>query len=236
MQMRSLRSHRLNLLAAGALLSSPLLVGCGFDYQTDQVNTISAGTNDRDGSVDVLGAVVIAGQDDLGLFVASFVNNDLEEPATFDGLEPTEQISPEGEGEAQEITAAGSLSLFQTGGVEVSGDFTAGDFVDVTLSFSTGQTTTVTVPVVTPCRQYSLDKLTGLTLPGDTGTTPSESPEQAGAGGEESEGVEPDTGEEGATEPGPYSCDAPEPVEHGGEGEGEGEVEPEGDPEPESGE
>ena len=36
------------------------LTSCGFDYPTDRVNTIAAGTNNREADVDVLGARVVA--------------------------------------------------------------------------------------------------------------------------------------------------------------------------------
>ena len=224
MQMRPLRSHRLTLLAAGALLASPLLGGCGFDYQTDRVNTISAGINDRDGSVDVLGAVVIAGEDDLGLFAATLVNNDTAEPVTLEGLQPNEQLAPADDAEPVEVPADGRVSLFETGGIEVSGAFGAGDFVDVTLSFSNGQTTSISIPVVTPCRQYSPEKLTGLTLPSSSPSAEtSEAPtETATESAEATEGTEESTeestgahSEDGTTDR--YSCDAAAPVEHGAE-------------------
>ncbi|MFB9312380.1 copper chaperone PCu(A)C [Nocardioides plantarum] len=226
MQLRRLRSHRLTLLAAGALLASTLLSGCGFGYQTNRINTISAGTNDRAGTVDVLGAVVIAGQDDVGLFVATLVNKDLQNPISLEGIEESDRVQPEGTEKPLEIAPNGRVSLFQTGGLAIDGTFKAGQFVPVTLTFSNGQATTVNVSVVPPCHQYSLDKLTELTLPTGTPTldpgtgtesaepsedTSSESTEEPSEGA--SEGAEEDTDA--------YSCTALPAVEHGG-GEGEG--------------
>lgn len=220
MLMRPVRSRRLTLLAAGTLLASPLLTGCGFDYQTDQINTISAGVNDRTGDIDVLGGVVIAGEDDLGLFVGNLVNTTTED-ATFEGLQPTEDLEAI-ETESIEVPAGGQANLFDEGGIPVTGSFQAGDFVTVTVSFDTGQVTTFEVNVVTPCRQYSLDKLTELTLPTSaTGTTEDESVP-------ESEASE-DAASEEEGEPGPYSCEPATPVEHGGGEEqesGPGEVAP----------
>lgn len=212
MLLRPLRSYRLPLIVVGALLASPLLGGCGFNYQTNRVNTISAGTNDQAGSVDVLGAVVIAGQDDVGLFVATLVNNNLTEPAELSALQPTEQVAPSEGDEPVEIPAAGRTSLFQTGGIAVGGNFGAGDFVDVTLAFANGQVTTLSVPVVTPCRQFSLEKLTELTLPtpsldagaGTVAPSPSASTAPTGDAPTEADG-----------EPGKYSCEQAEPVVHG---------------------
>ncbi|MCW2813819.1 MAG: hypothetical protein JWN84_1274 [Nocardioides sp.] len=226
MLMRPLRSHRLTLLAAGALLASPLLGGCGFNYQTDQVNVISAGINERSGDVDVLGAVVIAGQDDLGLFVATLVNTS-EEPVTFEALQATDEIGPLEETAGTEIPAGGQANLFQTGGIPVEGAFKAGDFVTVSLSFDSGQTSTLEINVVTACRQYSLDKLTELELPqGETAAgTETEATETEPTESTESESTESEEGAEGHSdeaEPGPYSCEPASPVEHGGEGAEEG--------------
>ena len=223
MLMRPLRSHRLTLLAAGALLATPLLGGCGFNYQTDQVNVISAGINERSGDVDVLGAVVIAGQDDLGLFVATLVNTS-EETVTLEGLQPNEELGPIEETAGLEIPAGGQANLFQTGGIPVEGAFKAGDFVTVSLSFDSGQTSTLEINVVTPCRQYSLDKLTELELPeGETAVGTEDEPTEPTESTEETEGTE--EGAEGHSdeaEPGPYSCEPASPVEHGGEGAEEG--------------
>ncbi len=197
------------LLATGVLVASPLLASCGFNYQTDQVNTISAGVNDREGDIDVLGAVVIAGEPDVGLFVATLANNSLDQADVLQGLQESEDLGPlepATEASGVEIPAAGRANLFESGGIAVKGLFGAGDFVDVTLSFENGQVSRLTVPVVTPCHQFSPESFPNLELPeapateGET-TVETEETEEAES---ESEGL-----------PGPYSCEAAEPVEHG---------------------
>ncbi|WP_134766840.1 hypothetical protein [Nocardioides sp. 1609] len=169
MSLRRHPSRPFVLLAAGALLAAPALSSCGFDYATDRVNIISGGVNDRDGQVDVLGAVVVAGEDDRGLFVAGLVNNSTDDADAFTGISPatTEAgVSPiEEVGTPVEIPAAGQVNLYDTGGVAVRGTFVAGDFVDVALTFDNGQVSTLQVPVVTPCHQYSPEKLPNLELP-----------------------------------------------------------------------
>ena len=56
----SMQTRRSLRLAVGALvLALPLLGSCGFDKATDKVYTPAAGTNDRDGDVDVLSAVIV---------------------------------------------------------------------------------------------------------------------------------------------------------------------------------
>ena len=74
------------LAAAGALALATALSSCGFDYATDRVYTPGAGPNDRDGQVDVLGAVVVSGQDGSGTLVASFANNDPDNSATVSSM------------------------------------------------------------------------------------------------------------------------------------------------------
>lgn len=209
MLMRPHRVPRPALLAASALLAGSLLGGCGFDYATDRVNTISAGVNDREGTIDVLGAVVIAGQDDVGVFAATLVNKDLEQEVSFDSLTETEQVAGGEPGETVEIPPGGRANLFETGGVDVTGAFAAGDFVDVTLTFDNGQVTTMTIPVVTPCHQYSPENFPEIDLPTqiDPGDGTGEVADEEHAEGDD---------HNAAIEADPYSCEPLEQVEHGG--------------------
>ncbi|QCW51803.1 hypothetical protein FE634_17815 [Nocardioides dongxiaopingii] len=169
MSLRRHPSRPFALLAVGALLAAPALSSCGFDYATDRVNIVSGGVYDRDGEVDVLGAVVVAGEDDRGLFVAGLVNNSIEDADAFTGIEPATSetgVSPLEETAAPiDIPASGQVNLYDTGGVPVEGTFAAGDFVDVALTFENGQVSNIQVPVVTPCHQYSPEKLPNLELP-----------------------------------------------------------------------
>ena len=68
---------RRRLAALALVLLVPGLGAC--QYQTDQVYQPGVGVNNRDGTVDVLGAVVVSSTDGKGTFVASLVNQDLEE-------------------------------------------------------------------------------------------------------------------------------------------------------------
>ncbi len=53
--------RRTTALSVGSLLlAAPLLSSCGFNYATDRPNTVAAGANNRDGAVDVLGAVIVS--------------------------------------------------------------------------------------------------------------------------------------------------------------------------------
>lgn len=147
------------LAAGGLLLALPVLASCGFDYPTERVNTVGAGITDRDGIVDVGGARIVAGQDDSGTFIGALTNN-----STEDAISLTELTGGE-DGEVRadafdpvEIPAEGHLNLADLAendqGLTVSGDFAAGDFVEVTLGFDNGESVTMEIPVMKPCDQH----------------------------------------------------------------------------------
>ena len=128
------------------VLLVPTLGACGFDYQTDQVYQPGVGVNNRDGSVDVLGAVVVSSTDGEGTFVASLVNksdnDDTLESVTGEDLQA--QVSS-----PVEVKADTLVNLADTGAVSVTGEnVEPGKFVRLTLQFEGGQKTEVNVPVV----------------------------------------------------------------------------------------
>jgi hypothetical protein len=200
--------HRRSTATALVAVLLPLaaaLTSCGFDYQTDRVNTIAAGTNNRDAQVDVLGARVVAYSDGQGRLIGTFVYNDgeAEEPAVL------EQVGAEG------LTVGGgeqlglevppdrpvNLAAEDAEPILVEGEFAAGDFVELSYSFSTDEVVTLEVPVVKPCGQYA-----DILAPGaDAG----DAAEEAGEEGE----TEAAEGEEEADAT--YLCDHPtEAAEH----------------------
>ena len=136
-------------LATGALLLTvPVLSSCGFNYATDRVYTPSFGVNNRGASVDVLNALVVSAESGSGIFVASFSNNSNEETATVDAIEgniTADSFQP------VEIPVVGIINLADDGGVAVTGDLEAGDFVVVTIQFSGGEQVEMDIPVVTNC-------------------------------------------------------------------------------------
>jgi hypothetical protein len=79
---------RRSLAVAAAVLAAPVLSSCGvnFDAQTDQVYNPAVGVNDRDGSVDVLNALVVSGSAGSGTVVATLVNNDQEKDDSVRGI------------------------------------------------------------------------------------------------------------------------------------------------------
>jgi hypothetical protein len=142
-----LTSTRRRLAAVAMVLLVPALAACGFGYQTDQVYQPGVGVNNRDGNVDVLGAVVVSSLNGEGTFVASLVNGDDEKDdslvdMTGEGVE----VSLKG---PIEVPAGSLVNLADTGAVSVTGDtIQPGKFARLTLTFESGQTTEVNVPVV----------------------------------------------------------------------------------------
>jgi hypothetical protein len=151
MQLRRTLACSLTALALAAPLTS-----CGFDLATDRYYTPAAGANDREGQVDVLAAVVVSTSPGSGTFIASLSNNSTTEAASL-----TEIGSTEG----QDVTAAafspvevapGQLVNLAEPPVEITltGDFEAGNFVEIALGFDNGERTVLNVPVVPNSGDY----------------------------------------------------------------------------------
>lgn len=182
--------------ASFVVLAAGLTTSCGFSPQTNLVNNIAEGAEERSGTVDVLNAVVIAGEADLGVFSASLVNPRGEDEATFAGLVATSDVEELDEYGSTDVPAGELVDLSDTGGVPVQGDFRAGQYVTVTLDFTEHRDATMNVPVVTPCNQFSLLRLDEVELPG----TEDEVVEPV-------EPVEGDTDPELGEGPGAYTCE-----------------------------
>ncbi len=157
--------HRRSTATALVAVLLPLaaaLTSCGFDYPTDRVNTIAAGTNNRDAVVDVLGARVVAYGDGQGRLIGTFVFNDedADEPATVS--EVTGEGLTIGGGESLGIEVPPdryvNLAAEDATPITVEGEFAAGEFVELTYSISSQdseESVTLEVPVVKPCGQYA---------------------------------------------------------------------------------
>ena len=143
---------RRRLAAVAMVLLVPSLGAC--QYQTDQVYQPGVGVNNREGKVDVLGAVVVSSTDGQGTFVASLVNQDLEESDTLTGVTGDDlevQLAA-----PVEIGPETLVNLADTGAVSVTGEsIEPGAFARLTLEFESGQETEVNVPVVPYEDEYS---------------------------------------------------------------------------------
>jgi len=149
---------RLALAAGGLLLAVPALSSCGFDYPTERVNTVGAGVTEREASVDVAGALIVAGQSDSGTLIGTLANNS-EDDVSLTTLTGGDKGSIEADSfKPVVVPGRGHQNLAtladEGDGVTVTGDFDAGDFVTVTLDFDNDESVTVELPVVKPCYQY----------------------------------------------------------------------------------
>lgn len=182
--------RKLALTTSAIALALPLS-SCGFDYATDRPYTPAAGANERAAEVDVLAAAVVASRDGAGTFIGGLANNSATEVVTFTALagEDGEQVSAEVQ--PREIAPLGFENLSEEGnGIALVGDFAAGDYLALRLSFDNGESVQIDVPVVTNCGIYE-----GF----DTATEEAEEAEDA----------------DGET----YDCEALEPVREYGPGE-----------------
>lgn len=139
-------------IALGALLLAAVLSSCGFDYATDRINDITAGHTNRDGAVDVLNVLIVAGQADSGTLVGLLVNNDVETDIQLTSVTSgADQTAAETE---PVVVPADGRAQLQDAGIRIDGTFAAGEVYDVTLSFDNGEVLELAVPVVTQCGQY----------------------------------------------------------------------------------
>jgi hypothetical protein len=147
-----LRPVRRRLAALALVVLVPVVGACS--YQTDQVYQAGVGVNNRSGTVDVLGAVVVSSSDGTGTFVASLVNKSDTDSDTI--------VSVTGDGLQAHLTAPvqvqpqSLVNLADTGDVGVTGPgVKSGAFVRLTLVFQSGQKTTVNAPVVPMTEEYA---------------------------------------------------------------------------------
>jgi hypothetical protein len=144
-------------MAAGTvgLAATAVLTACGFNYPTDRINNITAGVNDRSGTVEVLNAAVVAQADNSGTLIATFVNNSNTKKATLQSVNGDGTTVSQVTGPPLAIDPSGLVNLADTGGFAVTGTFKVGQFVNLTMQFSNGQTSTIDVPVVADSGQWA---------------------------------------------------------------------------------
>ncbi len=144
-------SRTFAIIAGTAVLSVPVLSSCGFDDATDRVYTPGASTNNRDATVDVLGAAIVAARPGSGTLVAG-LSNAADEPITLTsvsaegiripGFEPVEVPGHDGWVDLREAD------------VHLTGEVEAGAMVPMTLEFDNGETVELTVPTMTNCGDF----------------------------------------------------------------------------------
>ena len=161
---------------AASLALASALAACGFNYPTDRINNITAGANDRDGTVNVLNAAIVSKDADLGTFVATFVNTSQTQTVSVTSI--TGDGTAVGQVSVQPfpINPQGLVSLSANGGITVQGTFSLGENVTLSIAFDNGETSTLQVPVVADDGQWAgLDQATpSPTQSPSASTTPSD--------------------------------------------------------------
>jgi hypothetical protein len=165
------RRRSLRLMAGALVLALPLLASCGFNKATDEVYTPGAGVDDRSHDVDVLSAVIVSAQANSGTFIASLSNNLDDKAFVLTGVAGSgdwSDLAVDPSDLSINIPARGFVNLVNEDPITVRGDFEAGQVAELTLSFDTGDSITMAVPIVFACHYYE-----GLD---SSASQPSESP------------------------------------------------------------
>jgi hypothetical protein len=154
--------------AIAALLLAPLLGACGFSAQTDQVYQAASGVNDRSGAVYILDAEIITESGGTGTFAGTLVNDRI-------AVQTLTSVSGKGittVNGAYKIPDRGVLDMAdpdpKTDGPQLvitGAGVQPGDYVTLTFSFASGQTTTMKVPIFTNTSDYAS---VPLPLPSDS--------------------------------------------------------------------
>jgi hypothetical protein len=123
----------------------------------------------------------VSGQEGSGTFIASFANNVPDEEVSVESLAGAGGTTIQVESfEPIAVPAGGFVNLADEGGIPVTGSFSAGDFVPVTVSFSNGERATMKVPVVADEGDYEgLDGSASSSSPSESPSdeeSPTESP------------------------------------------------------------
>ena len=137
-----------------AVVPATALSACGFDYPTDRVNTIAGGVNDRTGDVDALGIRVLATAKGEGRLIGALSNN-YDDDASLESVSSPDGTARAADFKAIEVAGRGTVNLAEVDPIDITGDFTAGDVISLDLTFSTGETASLDVPVVKNCFQYT---------------------------------------------------------------------------------
>ena len=139
-------ARSLAALTAVLALAAPLSA-CGFDYATDRDVEYGSAPNYREGVVDVLSAVVVSGEEGSGTLVASLSNNSGEDEHTLTGVSGDGITA--GEFEPVAVAPDALVNLAEpAAGIVLTGELGAGDFVELTFDFDSGERATFDVPVV----------------------------------------------------------------------------------------
>jgi hypothetical protein len=144
--------RRLTTGLIAATFAGALLTGCGFYDATERNYTPANGANNNpaDTDVAVLGAAIVSTEPGAGTFIGVISNKSLDEAVALTGVAGIEESTSVTAGEfAPQSAEPGSfIDLSDQGEVKVTGDFAAGQFVRLALTFDNGDRVPINVPVV----------------------------------------------------------------------------------------
>jgi hypothetical protein len=156
-------------LGAAGLAATTALTACGFNYPTDRINNPVSGVDYRDGTVDILNAVVVAKAANSGTFVATFVNGSPSKPVSLQSASGDNTTISNVSATPFTMQPGTLRNLAATSGIPVSGTFALGQFVNISFQFDDGETANLSVPVVTDDGQWAgLDTATASPTPTST--------------------------------------------------------------------
>jgi hypothetical protein len=152
-----LRRAATGLLAA--TLAGALVTGCGFNDATERIYTPANGANENspESSVAVLGAAVVSTEPGAGTFIAVISNKSLEDAVSLVGVAGIEenQSVTSAEFAPQKAEPGSYVDLSDELEVKLTGDFEAGNFVRLALTFDNGDRVPINVPVVANAGDFS---------------------------------------------------------------------------------
>ena len=149
------RTCALGLVGVVGVLASGLLGGCGFNAATDRINSVNAGANDRNDTVEILNAAIVSRKPNAGTFVAGFANNDQAKTVTLTDVAGDGTAVAGVTTNPLPIKANGFVNLAAQGGIPLNGTFSAGQYVNLTFTFDDGETATLQVPVFDDSGQWA---------------------------------------------------------------------------------
>lgn len=149
--------RRIALLTSALVITAPALTACGFNMATDRENSTVAGANNRDGSVDVLNAVLVTAENGSARLVATYSNNNVEEAASVTDVQATDgDVTVKGFSPVEMKAYGNAVPKHSDPETLVKGDSVKrGGYVRLTFSFGDGTSSEVNVPVMAAWEEYA---------------------------------------------------------------------------------
>ncbi len=160
MQTRPAGGRRTARRLAALLLavSATAVAGCGFDVQTNAVYQPGTGADVRQGTTDVLAAVIVSPKVGQGVFVATLVDSSDTKGDKLTSVTAGSGVQVASGATLPDMPVQTAVNLADTGGIAMTGDAITtvdSNYVKVTLNFANADPVTVNVPVVVDNGPYA---------------------------------------------------------------------------------